>query len=170
MCQLLWATSLSLLTFMHLRKKWQPAPVSCLENPRDGEPGGLPSMGSHRVGHDWSDLAAAAAVIIFPTQAPFQLVARLRGVSLYLQALSRWLTLFQFLPPKLWGKLKDAHALKALVYYSISLLLSSYNLTMRAKRQADVLILLPVYFSWSGSNSRCSTKCFLLRLYNSATK
>ena len=26
-----------------------------------GEPGGLLSMGSHRVGHDWSDLAAAAA-------------------------------------------------------------------------------------------------------------
>ena len=25
--------------------------------PRMGEPGGLPSMGSHRVGHDWSDLA-----------------------------------------------------------------------------------------------------------------
>ena len=24
-----------------------------------GEPGGLPSMGSHRVGHDWSDLAVA---------------------------------------------------------------------------------------------------------------
>ena len=23
-----------------------------------GGPGGLPSMGSHRVGHDWSDLAA----------------------------------------------------------------------------------------------------------------
>ena len=30
--------------------------------PGTGEPGGLPSMGSHRVGHDWSDLAAAAAV------------------------------------------------------------------------------------------------------------
>ena len=27
------------------------------------EPGGLPSMGSHRVGHDWSDLAAAAAAV-----------------------------------------------------------------------------------------------------------
>ena len=25
------------------------------------EAGGLPSMGSHRVGHDWSDLAAATA-------------------------------------------------------------------------------------------------------------
>ena len=28
--------------------------------PGMGEPGGLPSMGSHRVGHDRSDLAAAA--------------------------------------------------------------------------------------------------------------
>ena len=28
--------------------------------PGTAEPGGLPSMGSHRVGHDWSDLAAAA--------------------------------------------------------------------------------------------------------------
>ena len=28
--------------------------------PGTGEPGGLPSMGSHRVRHDWSDLAAAA--------------------------------------------------------------------------------------------------------------
>ena len=149
-----WATSLSLFTFMHWRRKWQPTPVlllgkshgwrslvgcspwdreeldmtehfhfslscigegngnppqcSCLENPRDGgawraaiygvaqsrtwlkrlssssskslekemathssvlawripgtgEPGGLPSVGSHRVKHDWSDLAAAAA-------------------------------------------------------------------------------------------------------------
>ena len=29
--------------------------------PGMGEPGGLPSMGLRRVGHDWSDLAAAAA-------------------------------------------------------------------------------------------------------------
>ena len=29
--------------------------------PGTEEPGGLPSMGSHRVGHDWNDLAAAAA-------------------------------------------------------------------------------------------------------------
>ena len=28
--------------------------------PGMGEPGGLPSLGSHRVGHDWNDLAAAA--------------------------------------------------------------------------------------------------------------
>ena len=38
-----------------------PLQCSCLENPRDGGPGGLPSMASHRVRHNWSNLAAAAA-------------------------------------------------------------------------------------------------------------
>ena len=32
--------------------------------PGMGEPGGLPSVASHRVGHDWSDLAAAAYRVI----------------------------------------------------------------------------------------------------------
>ena len=32
--------------------------------PGTGEPGGLQSMGSLRVGHDWSDLAAAAAAVV----------------------------------------------------------------------------------------------------------
>ena len=32
--------------------------------PGTGEPGGLPSMGSHRVGHGGSDLAAAAAAVV----------------------------------------------------------------------------------------------------------
>ena len=32
--------------------------------PGTGEPGGLPSMGSHRVRHNWSDLAAAAERIL----------------------------------------------------------------------------------------------------------
>ena len=31
--------------------------------PGTAESSGLPSMGSHRVGHDWSDLAAAAATL-----------------------------------------------------------------------------------------------------------
>ena len=33
--------------------------------PGTGEPGGPPSMGSHRVGHEWSDLAAAAYIYIY---------------------------------------------------------------------------------------------------------
>ena len=119
-----WATALSLFTFMHWRRKWQPTPVflpgesqgqrrllrvhgvaavhgvaespwaavhgvtkswtrlsdftftfhfHALEKamatrssvlawrlPGMGEPCGLPPMGSHRVRHDWSDIAAAA--------------------------------------------------------------------------------------------------------------
>ena len=37
--------------------------VLVLRIPGTGEPGGLPSVGSHRVGHDRSDLAAAAELI-----------------------------------------------------------------------------------------------------------
>ena len=33
--------------------------------PGTGEPGGLPSMGSHRVGHDWSDLAAFSSIVLY---------------------------------------------------------------------------------------------------------
>ena len=36
--------------------------------PGTGEPGGLPSMGLHRVGHDWNDLAAAAYSITYSRQ------------------------------------------------------------------------------------------------------
>ena len=39
--------------------------------PGTGEPGGLPSMGSHRVRHDWSNLAAAAAAAAKPSKIPF---------------------------------------------------------------------------------------------------
>ena len=105
-------------TFMHWRRKWQPAPVflpgefhgqrslvgysprgrkesdtterlhfhfhfHALEKemathssvlawriPGMGEPGGLPSLGSHRVGHDLSDLAAAAAALFAVRSVP----------------------------------------------------------------------------------------------------
>ena len=43
--------------------------VLAWSNPGMTEPGGLLSMGSHRVGHSWSDLAAAATAVkamVFP--------------------------------------------------------------------------------------------------------
>ena len=46
------ATSLSLFTFMHWGRTWQPTPVFLPGESQGWEPGGLPSMGSHRVGHD----------------------------------------------------------------------------------------------------------------------
>ena len=39
----------------------KPTSVLAWRIPGTGEPGGLPSIGLHRVGHDWSDSAAAAA-------------------------------------------------------------------------------------------------------------
>ena len=36
--------------------------------PGTGKPGGLPSIGSHRVGHDWSDLAAAEAADVMQAE------------------------------------------------------------------------------------------------------
>ena len=59
-----WAISLSLFTFMHWRRKWQPTPVFL-----PGEPQGPGSLvgcclwGCTELGHDWRDLAAAAEYI-----------------------------------------------------------------------------------------------------------
>ena len=53
--------SLSLFTFMHMEKEMAThSSVLAWRIPGTGEPGGLPSMGSHRVGHDYSDSEAAA--------------------------------------------------------------------------------------------------------------
>ena len=61
-----WATSLSLFTFMHWRRKWQPTPVFL-----PGESQGRGSLvgcclWGRTVRHDWSDLAAAAAADLLP--------------------------------------------------------------------------------------------------------
>ena len=63
-----------------------PLQCSCLESPRDGEPGGLPSMGSHRVGHNWSDLAAAAlwCPLSVPTVLLWFLLPWMWGISSWL--------------------------------------------------------------------------------------
>ena len=52
------------LGYMHTLEKEMATHSSVLtwRIPGTEEPGGLPSKGLHRVGHDWSDLAAASAV------------------------------------------------------------------------------------------------------------
>ena len=52
--------------------------------PGAGELGGLPSMGSHRVGHDWSDLAAAARLVNpFTTSYSYLFTCRVRTFKIY---------------------------------------------------------------------------------------
>ena len=61
-----WETSLSLSPFMPWRRKWQPTPVLAWRVLGTGKPSGLPSLGSHRVRHGWSDLAAAYSIYDVP--------------------------------------------------------------------------------------------------------
>ena len=66
-----WASSLSLFTFMHRRRKWQPTPVFLPGASQGwGSLVGCLSMGSHRVGHDWSNLAATAGRSWWWTERP----------------------------------------------------------------------------------------------------
>ena len=49
--------------FIIFKKMATHSSVLAWRIPGTGEPGGLPSMWSHRVGHDLSDLAAAANIL-----------------------------------------------------------------------------------------------------------
>ena len=62
-----WVTSLSLFTFMHWRRKWQPTPLFL-----PGESQGQGSLvGCHlwgrRVEHDWSDSSSSSCVTLGKT-------------------------------------------------------------------------------------------------------
>ena len=72
--------------------------------PGTAESGGLPSMGSHRVGHDWSDLAAAAATV--PPGKPIDFTKKTCGGSIL------WLACFQ----DWWCMMKKANKQKFKCY------------------------------------------------------
>ena len=59
-----WLSSFTFTFHFHALEKEMATHSSVLawRIPGTGEPGGLLSMGSHRVGHDWSDLAAQRGV------------------------------------------------------------------------------------------------------------
>ena len=67
-CSRTWLSNFTFSFHFHALEKEMAthSNVSAWRIPGTGEPGGLLSMGSHRVGHDWSDLAAAAAAICDP--------------------------------------------------------------------------------------------------------
>ena len=73
-----------------------------------GEPGGLPSMGMHRVGHDYSDLAAAAAgelmnikvyFLHFLTQTFYILTVNISIIGISLVFIYMWNSQFQLKNP-----------------------------------------------------------------------
>ena len=92
-----WVTWLSLFTFMHWRRKWQPTPVF-LPGESQGR-GILAGCRRRRVGHNWSDAAAAAvylciSLVIFSEKHTLKML----GNIILLFFVSVW---FDFLCPKL---------------------------------------------------------------------
>ena len=64
-----WAISLSLFTFLHWRRKWQPTPVlSPGKIPWTEEPGRLQAIGSQRVRHDWAHRHNIVLYLFFLTK------------------------------------------------------------------------------------------------------
>ena len=97
-----WATSLSLFIHFHFslscigEGNGNPLSVLAWRIPGTGEPGELPSMGSHGVGHDWSNLAAAAADV-HSGRAWFYNRGLELNIKSLLDCLWQWLLLFPYL-------------------------------------------------------------------------
>ena len=76
--------------------------------PGTGEPGGRPSMGSHRVGHDWSDLAAAAVLLSGPKGIKWARPWPQNPLTMEEALATCWVTINYFsfyTPPYLWNKI-----------------------------------------------------------------
>ena len=90
--------------------------------PGMGEPCGLPFMGSHRVGHNWSDLTAAAILSCFQLQQHWAPVFHRQG--LWKLLLMYFLLLLIFSSPGDLCQCSVGHA-----YETISFLLKWYSST-----------------------------------------
>ena len=75
-----------------------PSSVLAWRIPGTGEPGGLPSMGSHRVGHDWSDLAISTLSVCptVPFLPPLMVYTTLFSTSWSLFLPLKWASLYHF--------------------------------------------------------------------------
>ena len=100
-----WVTSLSLFTFMHWRRKWQPTPVFL-----PGESQGWGSLvgcspWGRRVGHDWSNLVVSMVYICqsqshssSPHHSSPLVSIQLFSISVYSWTLITWIVKNKSLP------------------------------------------------------------------------
>ena len=87
--------------------------------PGTGEPGGLPSLGSHKVGHDWSDLAAAAAAARHPEFKMCSLVSILHFCSVLTANNQKYLKGFFVPASKVMAFLCEPHSWLNLEFWNL---------------------------------------------------
>ena len=125
-----WATSLSLLTFIHWRRKWQPTHVLAWRTPGTGEPGGLPSMESQsQIRLKW--LSSNSQEIVKGREAWY---AEVHGVAKSGTQLSDWTTTaiipWIFLEHFCLNWNVHQHAFLTWIGYPLSVLLLQYLLQL----------------------------------------
>ena len=89
-----WLSDFAFTSHFHALEKEMATHSSVLawRIPGMEDPGELPSMGSHRVGHNWSDLAAAAAAALsYPALNSPDLVGQAYDIHYHIQTLPRHL-------------------------------------------------------------------------------
>ena len=107
-----WVTSLSLFTFVHWRRKWQPTPVSCLENPVDRRAwwAAVYGVAQSRTRLKWLSSSSSSSSFVFLiyslklalSLSSFTLIKRLfssSSLSAIRVVSSAYLRLLMFLPP-----------------------------------------------------------------------
>ena len=101
--------------------------------PGTGEPGGVPSMGSHRVGHDGSNSAAAAACLSLPCRFVLPKPPPTRPLSVFIQILVSCILWLRRLTGT-WSRVKHlkwvAHAF-IFFFFSYSFLWPSWEILVR---------------------------------------
>ena len=108
-----WATSLSLFTFMHWRRKWQPTPVFLPEESQGQQSLVGCCLWGHTVRHNWSDLAAAADITWLVIQSTLMTITKIN------QSFTIWPGCFI---PNLLPKEERSHMFVYILYVFISVM------------------------------------------------
>ena len=129
--------------------------------PGMGEPGGLSSMGSHRVGHDWSDLAAAAAA----RKAHLTSHLRMSGSRLVTTPLSQSLRLFLYSSPMYTCHLFliSSASVKSLPFLSFIMPIFAWNVPYISPIFLKKSLIFPILL-FSSISLHCSLKKVFLSL------
>ena len=129
--------------------------------PEMGEPGGLQSMGLHRVGHAWSNLAAAAAAkwfVLLPNQGVITVTLFYHYFSYSFNDLKKWLSTVSATSESLGGMVKWSEVAQWHPTFCDPVDCSPPGSSIHGILQARILEWVAISFSRGSSLSRDRTQ------------